>query len=245
MFMENKNTKVSKFALIGSLLFSFYTNAQEVPATSQNPEPSQVEISEPVETPQESDTEAAQEPESTIETVEPYQMFVTEELYIFVHSGSTNEFRIIGRIGASDPVEVIAKDTQSGWLQVNYGNNRSGWVDSTSLVNSAGTKVQLSQAQKTVTELRQQIESLKELPGKSVAELNQQLAELQEQNQQLNLVIEQLNQDKATIEASIVQRNEMEKILDKLYDVGVILIGVFVGWLLTRRRKSGLSFNHL
>jgi len=243
--MEN-NTK--KAAIIPALFLSFFIGAQEVPETqpADTQELSQQTTESTTAEAEQAKTEAAAEAEqSTIESVAPYQMYVTEELFIFVHSGSSNQYRITGRIAASDNVEVIARDTATGWLQVNYANNKTGWVDSNNITDSAGTPAELEQANTTISALRKQLAEMENQPDIDVEQLQQQLASLQSENEGLSGLVSVLTEEKAAIESSIAQRDETQVILDKLYDVGVILIGVFVGWLLTRRKRSGISFNHL
>lgn len=189
---------------------------------------------------------------TTVESVDPYNRYVTENLFVFLHSGGSNRYRIIGRIAASEEVKIIARDTETGWLQVELNNGRQGWVDNAVLVETAGTKVQLESANAEIKALQARIEKLDDGSEARIEQLNaqveQQSAELLQKNQansELQSLVEQLTKENAELESSIVQADQTQKILDKLYDVGAVLLGVFAGWLLTRRRKSSLSFDRL
>lgn len=194
----------------------------------------------------------AEDQGNTVESVTPYNRFVTEELFVFLHSGGSNRYRIIGRIAASEEVKIIARDTESGWLQVELNNGRQGWVDNAVLVETAGTKALLASANEKITALETRIRSLDNGSEATIEQLNSQLeqqtAELNQKNQsnnELQSLVEQLTKKNTELENSIVQTDQTQKILDKLYDVGAVLIGVFAGWLITRRRKSSLSFDRL
>ncbi|NVK24549.1 MAG: TIGR04211 family SH3 domain-containing protein [Gammaproteobacteria bacterium] len=247
--MDKKITKVSLLALFTSVLMTNSVHAmqeQEPQETTTSQEQTTLETEQTLEpTAGEETVQAAVQEESSIESVTPYKMFVTDELFIFVHSGSSNRYRITGRIAASEEVEVVAKDNETGWLQVNYGGNKSGWVNNEMITSDSGAKEKLSKAQQQIRQLTAELEKIKAQPGVDVDQMNQQMANLKTDNQQLLKQVESLNQQKTELEASIQQIDETRKILDKLYDVGVILIGVFIGWLLSRRKRSGISFNHL
>lgn len=245
--MDKKITKASLMTLIPALLLTFFVNAE------QTTESQETVSSAPAVTTQEADESAqvteseatAEEAESTISSVTPYQMYVTDQLFIFVHSGSSNRYRIIGRIGASEAVQVIAKDSETGWLQVTYDTTKTGWVNSTMITSTSGTKGQLALAEQKITELETKIKNTAEQPDVDIDQLNEQIANLQSDNQALLSQVDKVNAEKQELQASIKEVDETRKILDKLYDVGVILIGIFVGWLLSRRKRSGISFNHL
>lgn len=243
--MDKKITKVSLMTLIPALLFSFIVNAQQTTESQTEENSATAEPSVQTTETNEPDLALDAEPESTISTVTPYQMFVTDDLFIFVHSGSSNRYRIIGRIGASEAVQVIAKDSETGWLQVNYDTTKTGWVNSNMITATSGTKGQLSLAEKKIEELEAKISKNDNQPDVDVEQLNAQIAQLQSDNQSLLAQVASVQSEKDQLQASIIEVDETRKILDKLYDVGVILIGIFVGWLLSRRKRSGISFNHL
>lgn len=249
--MDKKIKKLSLLVLIPSFLLTFFVNSEPTTEAlllqqTSNSETVQENTSE--QETNEAEPEAAEqsnEPESTLTSVTPYKMYVTDQLFVFVHSGSSNRYRIIGRIPASEQVEVIAKDQDSGWLQVNYENTKTGWVDSSMITSNSGTKGELEQAQQQITELEAKIKKLDTQPDIDIDQVNAQITNLRNKNNELLNQIEIVNSEKARLQASIKEVDETRKILDKLYDVGVILIGIFVGWLLSRRKRSGISFNHL
>ena len=204
----------------------------------------QLEV-ESVQQANEAQTLPQQSASSTVESVTPYNLFVTDELFVFMHSGGSTRYRIIGRVAASEEVKIIAKDSESGWLQVELANGRQGWIDNAVLVETAGKKAQLAEAQAQVASLTTRVSSLDDGSEETIEVLNAEVTQLQQTNQALQQQVEELTNQNTELENSKIQTEQTQKILDKLYDVGAVLLGVFAGWLITRRRKSGLSFDRL
>ena len=236
--MDNKSSFLTPLFISGLLLTSSFSQAET--------EEQQNQVT----------SDQAQE-QTNVEQVEPYNRFVTERLYEFIHSGSSNRYRITGRVAAGEQVKVIARDTETGWLQIEQANGKQGWINNSVLVTSAGSKGQLDAATAKVAELEAQLKQAKQDNGsdETIAQLNSEVGNLTLANEDLsrqideltaqNAEIEQLKARNLELEDSIVQADQTQKILDKLYDVGAVLLGVFAGWLLTRRRKSSLSFDRL
>lgn len=246
--MDNKSPFLSPMLATGLALASFFSQAETTTDPDAQTPTTTVEQTQ-------DNTEQTTE-QSTIVEVDPYKQFVTEKLYVFIHSGSSTRYRIIGRAAAGEELNVIARDTETGWLQIEQANGRTGWVDNSVLINNAGSKGELAAAQARITELEKQLkaqaesssdEALAQLNGEvgnlTIAneELTRQVSELTEQNAQIDV----LKAQNLELENSIVKTDQTQKILEKLYDAGTVLLGVFVGWIITRRRKSSLSFDRL
>ena len=243
----DKKPSFFKPALTTGLLLACFISQAETTETEQ-----------PVDTTvdQTQQTDVTQPEQSTIEQIEPYNQFVTERLYIFIHSGASTRYRIIGRAAAGEKLKVVARDTESGWLQIEQSNGRTGWVDNSQLVTNAGARGELKTALDKITELEEQLKAQANSSSEeALAQLNSEVGNLTIANEDLTRQINELQQQNAQIdvlkaknqelENSIVDSDQKQKMLDKLYDAGTVLLGVFVGWLITRRRKSSLSFDRL
>lgn len=230
----DKKTTLAPIFISGLLAASFFTQAAPVDET----------------------TEQTEQQSTTIEQLDPYQGFVTEKLYIFIHSGSSTRYRIIGRAAAGEKLTVVAKDKETGWLKIEQANGKTGWIEESVLINHSGSKGKLEQAQKQIEQLQAKVASLSNNEAeKTISQLNAEVGELTLANDDLARQVQQLTEQNSQIalleaknkelQESIVQTDQTQKILDKLYDVGAVLLGVFAGWILTRRRKSSLSFDRL
>jgi len=177
-------------------------------------------------------------PKSSIVEVTPYEMFITDQLFVFIHSGSSNRYRITARVPASEKVTIISKDESTGWLEIKLSDNKTGWIDSTMLANTAGVKSELAKANAKIKDLNVQISKLGKVSTDDLTVLEDEIAKLTKNNALLSEQLLTVTNENQTLLSSIKDIDETKRILAKLYDVGGIVIGVFVGWLLTRRRKE-------
>lgn len=241
--MENKQIKRRVATLICGLLLSnnIFAN-QEVEPTEPEikvivSEPNSEDSVTPVVDSEEATTEPVT-PKSSIIEVTPYEMFITDQLFVFIHSGSSNRYRITARVPASDKVTIISKDESTGWLEIKLSDNKTGWIDSTMLATTAGVKYKLDTANAKIKSLKVQMSKLGKVSTDDLTVLEDEILTLTKNNTLLSEQLLTVTNENKTLLTSIKDIDETKRILAKLYDVGGIVIGVFVGWLLTRRRKE-------
>jgi SH3 domain protein len=240
--MENKRIKLTIAMLLCGLTLSNSVFAEpEVEPTE--PATKVVNADETAEATTTPVTEVAPvaavvEKKSPIVEVKPYEMYVSDELFVFLHSGSSSRYRIIGRVAASEKVTVITKNVNSGWFEIKLSDNKTGWIDSTLLVDTAGVKAKLATANATIKDLNVRISKLGTVSTDDLKVLENEIAELTNTNAALSKQLSTATTENETLRASVEQIDETKRILAKLYDVGAVLLGVFVGWLLTRRNKQ-------
>ncbi len=177
-------------------------------------------------------------PKSSIVSVAPYEMFITDQLFVFIHSGSSNRYRITARVPASEKVTIISKDESTGWMEIKLSDNKTGWIDSTMLAKTAGVKYELASANAKIKALKVQMSKLGKVSTDDLTVLEEEIATLTKNNALLSEQLLTVTNENQALLTSVQDIDETKRILAKLYDVGGIVIGVFVGWLLTRRRKE-------
>jgi SH3 domain protein len=103
---------------------------------------------------------------------------ITDDLTVFIHTGSSRNYRIIGTILAGAPVTVLVREGEPEFVQIVDIEGRKGWIEAQYL-SSTGS-------------IRELLPSLQQ----QVATLNQELTTLREQHQQArsqNISLEQHN----------------------------------------------------
>jgi len=60
--------------------------------------------------------------------------YVSDELTIFIRTGPTHQFRIVGTLTAGDAVEILADDADNKATQVRLDTGREVWVDTDQLM---------------------------------------------------------------------------------------------------------------
>jgi SH3 domain protein len=163
--------------------------------------------------------------------------YVSDSLTIFIRTGPTHEFRIVGTITAGDAVQIIADDAANKATHVRLSTGREVWVDTEQLMNGKPSSLLYSEVS---SQLQQ-----------SSSSSNQQISDLQQQLQQA----EELASVSRTLQAQVTQLEYDKELLDQKnqtlsdrsrYDLmttgGVVaLVGVLLGLILPslfRRKKN-------
>ncbi|PCJ50284.1 MAG: hypothetical protein COA74_03425 [Gammaproteobacteria bacterium] len=161
--------------------------------------------------------------------------YVSDSLTIFIRSGPTKQFRIVGTLKAGDAVEIIADDVINKATNIRLATGREVWVDTEQLMTGKPSNLLLREVSgellqsndsnnQTISDLKQQLRQSKEL-----ASLSQSL---QEQ-------VTQLEYDKELLE----QKNQVlsDRSRTELMTTGgiVALVGLLLGLVLPHfiRRK--------
>jgi SH3 domain protein len=163
--------------------------------------------------------------------------YVSDSLTIFIRTGPTHEFRIVGTITAGDAVQIITDDAANKATHVRLSTGREVWVDTEQLMNGKPSSLLYSEVS---SQLQQ-----------SSSSSNQQISDLQQQLQQA----EELASVSRTLQAQVTQLEYDKELLDQKnqtlsdrsrYDLmttgGVVaLVGVLLGLILPslfRRKKN-------
>ena len=163
--------------------------------------------------------------------------YVSDELTIFMRSGPTKEYRIIGTLTSGEAVEVIGESPENQATQVRLSTGREAWVDTVQLMSEKPLRLQLS-------ELQQAYQQLETGSNRQVANLQRELdtaKQLAAASQSLQQQVTQLEYDKELLEQKNQTLSERSR-YDLLTAGGVVaLVGVLLGLLipkLVRRRRN-------
>jgi len=165
--------------------------------------------------------------------------YIVDNLYTFMHSGSSKNYRIIGSVDAGTKLTQLSAE-ENGFVKVIDDKEREGWVEAKFVSKAAG----IHQQYRTLSE---EMASMQEQLRQAQIELPQ----LQEQNQTLtdqNTVLsEQITKLKSTLNAERTQKQQAgakEKRQLLTYGGAIAFIGLFLGIILTivlsrRKRYDG------
>jgi SH3 domain protein len=163
---------------------------------------------------------------------------ITDNLTVYMHTGSSRNYRIVGTIQAGTPVTVIDRTGDPEFIQIIDAQGRTGWVEGQYL-SSEGS-------------IREQLPNLIE----QVASLNQQLSELREQHQQARSQGKALEQQNKRISAELKESQTIAASLQTEVDnadnsamiewftrggilaVICILLGILLTYLPKKRRRN-------
>ena len=193
-------------------------------------------------------------------------MFITDRIEVGVRSGIGIEQKFVASVKTGDRVEVLEGD--QNWTKVKLQNGTVGWVATRFLVDQVrtattmdpktqeelkGVKDQNLALSKQLENYQQEREKLlkeneegkkallvlqQEKHGQVAPELNQ----LKARNDQLEKQIIDLKQQAASNPQRGKTQYLNERILWFLSGSGVLLVGLILGWLASRRKKKTSRF---
>ena len=165
--------------------------------------------------------------------------YKVDNLYTFMHSGPSKNYRILGSVDAGTQV-VLLSGEDNGYFKIRDDKDREGWVESKFVTENAGIQQQFQALNNDMTVMQEQLRQAEiELP-----QLQEQNKSLTEQNLALSKQIETL---KNTIES---ERNAKQTASAKekrqllTYGGAIAFIGLLLGIILTvvlsrRKRYDG------
>ncbi|MCP4414382.1 MAG: TIGR04211 family SH3 domain-containing protein [Gammaproteobacteria bacterium] len=126
--------------------------------------------------------------------------YVSDKLTIFIRTGPTHQFRIVGTLIAGDAVEIIADDIDKKATKVRLESGREVWVDTEQLIVDKPNNVLLKEktialqkltnsSKKKISDLQQELIQAREMAAHS-SDLQQQVTQLENEKE----FLEQKNQ---------------------------------------------------
>lgn len=164
--------------------------------------------------------------------------FISDALFVYLHSGPGNQYRIVGTINAGQEVTFISEDTDSGYAQIRYEGNKTGWLPKEYVSYTPGLVTQLETLTSQFNSQRNQLQQLGQERDDLSSKLNTAIVDkenAQEQLAQANRSYEQLKAQLEATQTSIWQ-NPM------VIGSAILLIGLIFGLVLPalwpKRRES-------
>lgn len=175
--------------------------------------------------------------------------YISDKLFTYMHSGPSNQFRILGSIDAGDKVTFLKADKSTGYTQIQDSKGRKGWVESRFVTSKESITLRLPRIEKELTEVKAKLANARSNADQEKAGLidsldtrNTQIAELEQgysdMNQQLTAAQEEVRKLRAKLDT------QKDDLLLKyfMYGGGVAGIGLLFGLLLPhiipRRKRS-------
>jgi SH3 domain protein len=173
--------------------------------------------------------------------------YISDDLYVFMHSGPSNQFRIVGSVNAGTKINQVEFNQENKYAKIVLEGGREGWVEAKYLNRSPGLATQLeqikSQLEKSQTALKQQQQDSGAASAEQAEQINaqqQQIEQLQLTNDQLNEQLTQISQQNNAIQNELDTKDEAVQMQWFMRGAGVAGIGLILGILLPmipRRKK--------
>lgn len=176
--------------------------------------------------------------EETTQTTEENRIpaYISDDLFIYMHTGPGNNYRILGSINAGDEV-ALADETANGYTKIIDNKDRVTWVESKYVSTTPGLRA-------VIAELNSKLASNEDSSLQISSDLtnaNNNITQLTDQNSQLTSEIASLKKQLAQTESQL-SNQDLDLKKEYFFNGAIVLgIGLILGLVLPRisTRKKG------
>lgn len=174
--------------------------------------------------------------------------YVSDQLFTYMHSGPSSQFRIIGSLNAGTVIQLIEHNQDSGYSKVKDPKGRSGWIDTKFITKKIPAMLRLPQVEKSLSSAQSELQSIGDENKASLQSKQQSLSQqiktndqLLGQRQQLLDKIQALQVDNNKLQSHITNQSEEVEMQWFMKGAGIIILGIFIGLIMPhmpRRKKK-------
>lgn len=165
--------------------------------------------------------------------------YISDDLFIYMHSGAGNNYRILGSINSGTEVKVTGNN-ENDYTEIVDDKNRNVWVESKYVSSKPGLRF-------VIAELNEKLANTTSNTDSMSAELSQArktIENLNSEKAQLNNEISQLNKTLTTTSSKLKDQDTNIKKEWFFNGAIVLIIGLVLGLIiprLTARRKGSMD----
>ncbi|EGR4279020.1 TPA: TIGR04211 family SH3 domain-containing protein [Vibrio cholerae] len=173
--------------------------------------------------------------------------YIADKLFTYMHSGPSNQYRILGSIDAGEKVKLIEVNKESGYSHIADERGRTGWVESRFITREVSNTLRLPALEKELEEVkkllanaRQNADSEKAGLAESLELRNQQIADLERNYADISKQLTNSQSEIRELRAKLDTQKEDLLLKYFTYGGGVAGIGLLLGLVLPHiipRRK--------
>lgn len=163
--------------------------------------------------------------------------FISDALFVFLHSGPNNQYRIIGTVNAGQSVTFLQEDSDTGYAEIQV-DGKTGWLPKEHVTYTPGLVTQLENLKAEYAQHNETVNALEQQRDQLNSQLNEAVAERQkavEQLEQANRAYEQLKVQLENTQSSIWEK---PMILGSLILLAGLIFGLLLPLLIPKRRNS-------
>ncbi|WP_192954800.1 TIGR04211 family SH3 domain-containing protein [Gallaecimonas mangrovi] len=164
--------------------------------------------------------------------------FVSEDIYVFLHSGPSKNYRIIGSINAGTQLQVL--DQNGDFTEVKDDQGRTGWIQSKYVTNAPTFRVTIPKLQASLKAAQDKIQELSSGHDSLVNNLDT----LQQDKSQLSSQVAEQKSQITRLQAQVKGMDQSNLMRWFLYGGcvagGGLLLGLLLPYLIPRKKKKDM-----
>ena len=166
-----------------------------------------------------------------------------------MHSGPSNQFRIIGSIDAGEKVKLLNTNKETGYSQIVDERGRNGWIESRFVTREVSMAVRLPQLEKELKEVKNQLANARQNADSEKAGLvdsleirNKQIADLEQSYSDISQQLIASQTEIRELRARLDTQKEDLLLKYFIYGGGVagggLLFGLVLPHIIPRRKRN-------
>ncbi|WCP66644.1 TIGR04211 family SH3 domain-containing protein [Vibrio tubiashii] len=175
--------------------------------------------------------------------------YISDKLFTYMHSGPSNQFRIIGSVDAGDKVKQVSTNRDTGYTQIEDAKGRKGWVESRFVTRQESMALRLPKLEKELADVKEKLANARSNADQEKAGL---IDSLESRNTQINELEQGYSDMSKQLSASQEEVRKLRAKLDTqkddlllkyfMYGGGVaglgLLFGLILPHIIPRRKRS-------
>lgn len=176
----------------------------------------------------------------TTENASSSTAYITDNLFVYMHSGPGKNYRILGSVQAGTELQLLDENKDTGYSQVKDSRGRTGWIDKRNISKRPGLAQQNLKLKSQLADLQAELNSSQ----RDMPVLRQTASDLEVKNRELTAEIEKLNAQISSSRNQKQQASEKQQKQLLIYGGGIAFIGILMGIIITlvlsrRKRYDG------
>ncbi|ENL3530781.1 TIGR04211 family SH3 domain-containing protein [Vibrio cholerae] len=173
--------------------------------------------------------------------------YIADKLFTYMHSGPSNQYRILGSIDAGEKVKLIEVNKESGYSHIADERGRTGWVESRFITREVSNTLRLPALEKELEEVKKLLANARQNADSEQAGLaeslelrNQQIADLERNYADISKQLTDSQNETRELRSKLDTQKEDLLLKYFTYGGGVAGIGLLLGLVLPHiipRRK--------
>jgi SH3 domain protein len=165
--------------------------------------------------------------------------YISDDLFIYMHSGAGNNYRILGSINSGTEVKVTGQH-ENDYTEIIDDKNRHAWIESKYISLKPGLRFVIAELNERLSSTSSNSDNL----STELTQANATIKKLNSEKSQLNNEISALNKTLITTQAKLKDQDTNIK-KEWFYNGAIVLvIGLLLGLVLPRlsaRRKGSME----
>lgn len=168
------------------------------------------------------------------------QGFIREDLFVYMHVGSSKKFKILGSINAGSSIEVLSRNEDTGFIEIKDQRGRIGWIENSSYTTTPPAALRMNE----LTEQLNQQNQIQQQNEATISQLRQQINQSQKALEQHKKDLEKAQKQRDQLSKQVSESQNEAMLKERVYGAGIVLGGILIGLILPaiwpkKRRRDG------